>query len=926
LSNKTIPWYEAYTALAMSLAKLKDVQKNNSGAFLYERLSQNSEFVDSNKWFNKFNELRVIDPLHIFSSVSANLQSDKYRTKKLDAYYQIITSALPQSQVVLFRLGHEYSNIDFRGCPSPPAIQSLSLRDSPKQLEIWDAFESIYHQNQRCDLESIFSKSKNWYGISHRLLTMFLFWINPNDFLPLDRNTVTFLENNLKDFKEPKTGENYRKLLKYKNSTVYRDIALISYDPDSSELLKDRGMYEKYFNKNSSDISTKKHNFKLLAIKPLNGCNPSNLKSLKEDVIYKLDKGFQIHNNGTVEYKEVYKLFSLNSMSVNFSAIVGKNGTGKSTLVELFIACFNNIAFKVFSDKKDIKLSFIESLCAEIYFYTDRLYKITLAKESIDFVSFVETETGSFNASEKIGVNELEFHSLFYSVLVNYSLHGLNQKSCQGDWLNNLFHKNDGYQTPVVIEPFRKNGNIDINRQDELAKARLMHNLLTPIGIDDSFKVLKRCKNRDYLAHSFKLNNNSEKLKDVKREYKRKDSPTKENSHYIQISDIEVGDLIEQLFKEFECAENLNDLNDNVREYLIRKLLSISVNYEKYFDFFNLKEGDYKFLYIETFVKEIRQDTSHMVTKLRRVINHYKFGLYPSTKANYIISDVSKNIEYILAKSATDELEIRLPKEKLDFLLPPSFFNVDIYLEDETEFSSLSSGEKQIIFSLNSLTYHLRNLDSVLSEPKRAKYKFVNIFLDEIELCFHPELQRIYLNELYKTLIRFNEDSANIIGINICFITHSPFVLSDIPDNNVLFLSHDDANNLLSVPLESTIPTFAANIHDLLNDGFFVSSTIGAFAEMCLKDILNFKLDVQKAELSDQDKRKQLIQDFNKKIDRFRYVISCLGDTYIKPLMENNLKTIIDTLGLTQNEQGSVQNEIEALERRLRELRSKEDA
>ncbi len=41
-------------------------------------------------------------------------------------------------------------------------------------------------------------------------------------------------------------------------------------------------------------------------------------------------------------------------------------------------------------------------------------------------------------------------------------------------WLHGLFHKNDAYRTPLVITPFRREGNIDINNERELAIERLV--------------------------------------------------------------------------------------------------------------------------------------------------------------------------------------------------------------------------------------------------------------------------------------------------------------------------------------------------------------------------------------------------------------------------------------------------------------------
>lgn len=920
---RTSNWVYIYEELSEALLQLY-VSTDSPAEKLYKIVSSDERFRNTNKWLSKFSSLRSLDPMHIFSAMSANNQGEADRTNKIFNTIDLINHGA--RSVYMSEVDTDESHqIEYTGCPAPPAIHSLSLRDIDKQKEIWESFISIYQNKQDSDLELIFEQSREWYGVSHRLLTMFLFWIRPRDFLPLDRNTVSFLENNIEDFFEPKSGRDYRKLLKYRNSPVYKDIAIMSYSADSYNKLESVPEFERYFEKKSVDLNTKRHNFKILAIKPLTGCNPKNLKSLAEEQLYKLDKNFHLDEMTNIEYKEDFNIYSLNSMSLNFSAIVGKNGTGKSTLAELFIACINNVAFKVFSENSDVKLSYVDSLFAELYFYSDELYKFELRGNDIKVITYEECKEGVFYKSKEAELLSLKFDSLFYSLLVNYSLHGLNQRYYEKDWLEKLFHKNDGYQTPIVIEPYRKNGTININVQDELVKTRLIHNLLSPSGSDDSFRVLKRSEKKDYHAYSFKLFNNHSKIKDIKREYKRADSRDEEG-HFLKLSDIFVGDLIKELFREFECVDKVKALDGYGRNYLLRKLLLITLNNNKYYEFFNLVKGEYKFLKTKKFVKAIRNDTSHRVAKLRRAINHYKFSLYNSTAKTYLITEVSQAIEEILNESGDTHLHNKLPEDKLEFLLPPSFYYHHIYLEDETEFSSLSSGEKQIAYSLNSLTYHLRNLDSVLIESERAKYNFVNIFLDEIELCFHPELQRIYLNELYKTLKRFENESEHINGINICFITHSPFILSDIPDSNVLFLTHHNKYELLSVPFESTTKTFAANIHDLLNDGFFVSSTIGAFAESCIKYILDFDLEVQQTDLSNEESKAKLVEKFHKAADKFRYIISSLGDSYIKPIMESHFMAIVERLGLADIKSNLKEEKIKALEQELKLLRSDEDA
>ena len=50
----------------------------------------------------------------------------------------------------------------------------------------------------------------------------------------------------------------------------------------------------------------------------------------------------------------------------------------------------------------------------------------------------------------------------------------------QKNWLNGIFHKNDGYQTPIVLAPFRNEGNIDINTENLLARERLLSLIIAP--------------------------------------------------------------------------------------------------------------------------------------------------------------------------------------------------------------------------------------------------------------------------------------------------------------------------------------------------------------------------------------------------------------------------------------------------------------
>ena len=84
---------------------------------------------------------------------------------------------------------------------------------------------------------------------------------------------------------------------------------------------------------------------------------------------------------------------------------------------------------------------------------------------------------------------------------------------------------------------------------------------------------------------------------------------------------------------------------------------------------------------------------------------------------------------------------LKSPQEILNFY-PPQFFNDTIILKQkgiERPLYALSSGEKQFMQTLATIVYHLRNIISVEDLPGLAKYNNVNLMLDEVETCFHPE-------------------------------------------------------------------------------------------------------------------------------------------------------------------------------------------
>ena len=119
--------------------------------------------------------------------------------------------------------------------------------------------------------------------------------------------------------------------------------------------------------------------------------------------------------------------------------------------------------------------------------------------------------------------------------------------------------------------------------------------------------------------------------------------------------------------------------------------------------------------------------------------------------------------------------------------------------------------------------------------------------------------------------------------VNISIITHSPFILSDIPASNVLFLEDGTQN----VSKNKKTLSFAQNIGEMMYDSFFMEKTIGDFAEAKLKRLVKIKQgrnpDSSDEKYSDDDKRKNLQDSHKKEADA---ILNTIGDPVIRSLIE----------------------------------------
>ena len=282
-------------------------------------------------------------------------------------------------------------------------------------------------------------------------------------------------------------------------------------------------------------------------------------RKLETNKIYYLLDGFEITNDGhlyvssfRLEKDSIFqKLFADgDSPDICISAIVGENGSGKSSLVEFYMRLVNNFAAATLGEYQtnpgSQRLHYINNIAGEYYYIIDETpYRLKIESRNVTLESYSATgrisngmhefvlynspdifdnEMNSTPIKDEMSESPMQewrfpniaskskdnhplkelYGKFFYTYISNYSIYAYNTTDYHQEsnsdrleelirrekkktysveyrnWLNGIFHKNDGYQTPIVLSPFRTKGNIDINTENILSRERLITLLIMP--------------------------------------------------------------------------------------------------------------------------------------------------------------------------------------------------------------------------------------------------------------------------------------------------------------------------------------------------------------------------------------------------------------------------------------------------------------
>ena len=198
-------------------------------------------------------------------------------------------------------------------------------------------------------------------------------------------------------------------------------------------------------------------------------------------------------------------------------------------------------------------------------------------------------------------------------------------------------------------------------------------------------------------------------------------------------------------------------------------------------------------------------------------------------------------------------------------------------------FPNLSNGEYQFTYLFN-MIYSLPNKKKIL------------LLIDEGETFLHPNWQKKYISYL----IQFIKDNFPNRKIHIILTSHSPFLLSDIPKENIIFLDKEENGNCKVLNHDEVLSkkqTFGANIHTLLSDSFFMEGGLmGEFAKQKINKIIDFHKEVEKENKKEKSNFHLLKIRYEEHKTKFWQIQSIIGEEYLKQVVKNHLGDIENIL------------------------------
>ncbi|HDR8143058.1 hypothetical protein CON74_25580 [Bacillus thuringiensis] len=511
----------------------------------------------------------------------------------------------------------------------------------------------------------------------------------------------------------------------------------------------------------------------------------------------------------------------------NVTAIVGQNGAGKSSILEFLKDNFGrenreNVYIDEIYDKKYLYI-FREYKCnrVEHYIYVSPGIHIEIIKDTMaEF--FYEKRIDRVGLPRDINNTTL----IYFSNVYDYRGESSSGKmlNISTNYLSSHQYRQDNLKIDIIDHEYKID---EVNRQIEFVynMKNSLKEVYIPFKLPEKINFVFNVRNRAIVDIMEK--DESKFMKSIWEVFEfitpRYTGSTNINSEKFRLPDVEqdrktILDFTRIILVHI-ASEYLRD--PNLISFMNRPLFRKEFQSDENNDFKRLIEE------IKIFANEINGAGvfANMLNSLAMLMERF-YNTYRNRAKTVGTS-------FVVIYFEIEELTSGMFKE---------FFQLyhDTSIKDEfvnPSWRKLSSGENALL-NIYSRFYYASQRDEILMQPEND----LIILIDEGELYLHPHWQGKLLNSLVEFLPVVFKNKLDIKQRNIQVIltSNSPFLVSDLPSINTMFLKKEKEQAVVIEDLEEHHQTFAANIHSLLAHSFFMEDGVtGSFAKRKINEIIH---------------------------------------------------------------------------------------
>ncbi|WP_394771976.1 AAA family ATPase [Mucilaginibacter sp.] len=323
----------------------------------------------------------------------------------------------------------------------------------------------------------------------------------------------------------------------------------------------------------------------------------------------------------------------------------------------------------------------------------------------------------------------------------------------------------------------------------------------------------------------------------------------------------------EKLREIHTIAASLLNKNDSKKKSFSDLLYLCTFYYairNKLFDSNSYTKGD-----LEGTLDIILREPNNLYIAIKKILDELNLSDKTEKERRLIRSILGRGFNNALTNSTliTEEPLIERSPTNFSFKVDADLWELlsrifDITYGEEINFmdyswgNGLSTGEEALLTHFSRL-YEIK---------RKIGRKNLMLMIDEGDLYFHPQWQKNYIHYLMEGIIFIFHNNK----VQLVLSTHSPFIVSDLPKQNLVFLKKDANGQCIVSPNEIHTETFASNIHELFTNSFFLEDGLmGEYARKYLNGLI-------------EDIKKEKNISFNHYESHYKNRIAIVGEQFLK--------------------------------------------